>query len=262
MSWRLYRSPSLDRDYWLDWTPRYTLQNDQLFSDEVLCKKLWDFIPLGWPNQGGRMGPMCRTLPWECRQIPNFDAEFSTSDTISETWARKRVAHHLKEERCEVVDEGTNGSERCPTAGPCEKVMQLQVSGEGGKHFYGLSDYQISKNTLLHEVSEVLWLKVSEKQDMSCVTFRKMLFIFMKDCFQKFASLKRRSTSTRLHGAIFRKAVIFILAAVRTWNFTCCFLFRWGVYNHLSKFQVGESPLVGRPQLQLCSVCATSILHP
>jgi hypothetical protein len=28
--------------------------------------------------------------------------------------------------------------------------------------------------------------------------------------------LKRRSTSTRLHGAMFRKAVIFILAAVRT----------------------------------------------
>jgi hypothetical protein len=32
--------------------------------------------------------------------------------------------------------------------------------------------------------------------------------------------LKRRFTSTRLHGAMSQKAVIFILAAVRTWNLT------------------------------------------
>jgi hypothetical protein len=37
------------------------------------------------------------------------------------------------------------------------------------------------------------------------------------------APLKRRSASTRLHGAISQKVVIFILAAVRTLSITFCY---------------------------------------
>jgi hypothetical protein len=42
--------------------------------------------------------------------------------------------------------------------------------------------------------------------------------------WRQYAPPKRRSTS-RLHVAIFLKAVIFILAAVRTWNLTYIYLF-------------------------------------
>jgi hypothetical protein len=40
-------------------------------------------------------------------------------------------------------------------------------------------------------------------------------------CFHQYAPLKHKSTSLRLHGAISQKAVIFILATVRTRNLTC-----------------------------------------
>jgi hypothetical protein len=38
--------------------------------------------------------------------------------------------------------------------------------------------------------------------------------------WRQFAPLKRRPTPTRLHGAISHKELIFILAAVKTWNLT------------------------------------------
>jgi hypothetical protein len=38
--------------------------------------------------------------------------------------------------------------------------------------------------------------------------------------WRQYAPLKRRSTSTRLHGAIFQKTIIFMLATMKTWNIT------------------------------------------
>jgi hypothetical protein len=35
---------------------------------------------------------------------------------------------------------------------------------------------------------------------------------------EQYEHLKRQFTSTRLHGALFQRAVIFIFGAVRTWN--------------------------------------------
>jgi hypothetical protein len=46
----------------------------------------------------------------------------------------------------------------------------------------------------------------------------KMTDFHRHDDGRQYAPLKRRSTSTRPHGATFQKAVMFILAAVRTWN--------------------------------------------
>jgi hypothetical protein len=44
---------------------------------------------------------------------------------------------------------------------------------------------------------------------------------------KRHAPLKRRSTSTRLHDAVFQKVVIFIHVVVRTWNLTYCRLQGW-----------------------------------
>jgi hypothetical protein len=46
--------------------------------------------------------------------------------------------------------------------------------------------------------------------------------------WRQYAPMKRRYTSTRLHQTIYQKAVIFILAAVRTWNLT-------GACNYIAK---------------------------
>jgi hypothetical protein len=49
-------------------------------------------------------------------------------------------------------------------------------------------------------------------------------------------SPKRRSTSTRLHGTIFRKAVIFIIDAVRTWILAWCVIFNlWQIVDWKSR---------------------------
>jgi hypothetical protein len=41
--------------------------------------------------------------------------------------------------------------------------------------------------------------------------------------WRQYALLKRRPTTTRLHGTISHKAIFFIIAAVRIWNLTSCY---------------------------------------
>jgi hypothetical protein len=53
-----------------------------------------------------------------------------------------------------------------------------------------------------------------------CIEFCFHTFFCRCWWWRQFTPLKHRSTPTRLHGGITRKALIFIVASVRTWNLT------------------------------------------
>jgi hypothetical protein len=78
------------------------------------------------------------------------------------------------------------------------------------------------------------------------------------------ALLKRRSISTRLHGATSQKTVIFMLASLRTWNLTFCNLPTtvWGSSSGVqgqvpTSVDTSETVWKERAQLTMCSVKVT-----
>jgi hypothetical protein len=80
---------------------------------------------------------------------------------------------------------------------------------------------------------KIIWLKSTPLCQL-CVLLQRSKnntakfqnFCFHSRWWRQYAPLKRRSTSTWLHGATSHKTLNFILAAVRTWNLTVC-SFSW-----------------------------------
>jgi hypothetical protein len=75
----------------------------------------------------------------------------------------------------------------------------------------------------------------------------------------QFATLKRPSNQTRLHGAISLKALIFMSAVVRTWSLTC-FVFREWPWGSKQAFTSSEAVRCSSANWVTCLITSHSIL--